>query len=65
MAEFNEKIVRPYYNANLNAAFQDLINKALAGQDFVLLLFYAAVSDISCSSISVFSGFDGAFAVFC
>jgi hypothetical protein len=36
VAEFNEKIVRPYYNANLNAAIQDLINKALAEQDFVL-----------------------------
>jgi hypothetical protein len=36
VAEFNEKIVRPYYNGNLNAAFQDLISKALAEQDFIL-----------------------------
>jgi hypothetical protein len=34
--EFAEKIVRPYYSGNLNAAFQDLIHKALAEQDFVL-----------------------------
>jgi hypothetical protein len=36
VAEFNEKIVRPYYNGNLNAAIQDLINKALTEQDFIL-----------------------------
>jgi hypothetical protein len=36
IAEFNEKIVRPYYNGNLNAAFQDLINKTLAEQDSIL-----------------------------
>ena len=36
VAEFNEKIVRPYYKGNLNAAVQDLINKALAEQDLVL-----------------------------
>ena len=36
VAEFKEKIVDPYYNGNLNAAIQDLINKALAEQDFVL-----------------------------
>jgi len=36
VAEFNEKIVRPYYNRNLNAAIQDLINKALAEQNFIL-----------------------------
>jgi hypothetical protein len=36
VAEFNEKIVRSYYNGNLNAAVQDLMNKALAEQDFVL-----------------------------
>jgi hypothetical protein len=35
VAEFNEKIVRPY-NGNLNAAIQDLISKALAEQDFIL-----------------------------
>ena len=33
---FAEKIVRPYYNGNLNAAIQDLIHKTLAEQDFVL-----------------------------
>ena len=36
LTEFAEKIVRPYYNGNLNAAIQDLIHKALAEQDFVL-----------------------------
>jgi hypothetical protein len=36
ISEFAEKIVRPYYNGNLNAAIQDLIKKALAEQDFVL-----------------------------
>jgi hypothetical protein len=36
VAEFAEKIVQPYYKGNLNAAFQDLINKALSEQDFVL-----------------------------
>ena len=36
LAEFAEKIVRPYYNSNLNAAIQDLINKAISEQDFVL-----------------------------
>ena len=36
LAEFAEKIIRPYYNGNLNAAIQDLIKKALAEQDFVL-----------------------------
>jgi hypothetical protein len=36
VAEFNQKIVRPYYNGNLNAAIQDLINKTLAEQDFIL-----------------------------
>ena len=35
IAEFAEKIVRPYYNGNLNAAIQDLINKALSEQEFV------------------------------
>ena len=34
--EFAEKIVRTYYNGNLNSAIQDLILKALAEQDFVL-----------------------------
>ena len=35
ISEFAEKIVRPYYNSNLNAAIQDLIHKALSEQDFV------------------------------
>jgi hypothetical protein len=28
LSEFAEKIVRPYYHGNLNAAIQDLIHKA-------------------------------------
>lgn len=36
LTEFAEKIVRPYYNGNLNAAIQDLIRKAIAEQDFFL-----------------------------
>ena len=36
ITEFSEKIVRPYYSGNLNAAIQDLIKKALSEQDFVL-----------------------------
>ena len=36
VTEFAEKIVRPYFNGNLNAAIQDLIQKALQEQDFVL-----------------------------
>jgi hypothetical protein len=36
IAEFSEKIVRPYYNGNLNAAIQDLINKAISEQEFLL-----------------------------
>ncbi len=35
LAEFAEKIVKPYYSGNLNAAIQDLLNKALAEQDFI------------------------------
>ena len=35
VSEFAEKIVRHYYNGNLNAAIQDLINKALTEQEFV------------------------------
>ena len=35
ISEFAEKIVRPYYNGNLNVAIQDLIHKALSEQDFV------------------------------
>ncbi len=36
LSEFAEKIVRPYYADNLNAAIQDLIHKTLAEQDFLL-----------------------------
>jgi hypothetical protein len=36
ITEFAEKIARPYYNGNLNAAVQDLIHKALADEDTVL-----------------------------
>jgi phage baseplate assembly protein W len=35
ITEFAEKIVRPYYGGNLNAAIQDLIIKALSEQEFV------------------------------
>ena len=35
VGEFAEKIVAPYYRGNLNAAIQDLINKALSEQEFV------------------------------
>ncbi|MGD0995549.1 MAG: hypothetical protein ABR909_08510 [Candidatus Bathyarchaeia archaeon] len=35
ITEFAEKIVRPYYSGNLNAAIQDLINKALSEQEFL------------------------------
>ena len=35
ITEFTENIVRPYYKGNLNAAIQDLMNKALAEQEFV------------------------------
>ncbi len=35
LAEFAEKIVRPYYNGNLNTAIRDLMQKALSEQDFV------------------------------
>ena len=36
LAEFAEKIVRPYFGGNMNAAIQNLIHKALAEHDFVL-----------------------------
>jgi hypothetical protein len=36
LREFAEKIVTPYYRGNLNMAVQDLIQKALAEQDFIL-----------------------------
>jgi hypothetical protein len=35
ISEFVEKIVRPYYNGNLNAAVQDLMGKALSEQEFI------------------------------
>jgi hypothetical protein len=36
VAEFANKIVKPYYGGNLNAALQNLIHKALAEQNFVI-----------------------------
>ncbi len=36
LREFAEKIVNPYYRGNLNVAVQDLLQKALAEQDFLL-----------------------------
>jgi hypothetical protein len=33
--EFTEKIVKPYFKGNVNSAIQDLIQKALAEQEFV------------------------------
>jgi len=33
--EFTERIVQPYFNGNMNSAIQDLIQKALADQEFV------------------------------
>ena len=35
ITEFAEKVVRPYYNGNLNSALQDLISKALSEQEFI------------------------------
>ncbi len=35
LAEFAEKIVKPYFRGNMNAAVQDLLVEALAEQDFV------------------------------
>ncbi len=35
LAEFAECIVNPYYRGNLNAAIQDLLNKALIEQEFI------------------------------
>jgi hypothetical protein len=35
LSEFAEKIVRPYYQGNMNAAIQDLFHKAIEEQDFV------------------------------
>ena len=36
LTEFAEKIVRPYYAGNINAAIQELLYKTLAEQDFLL-----------------------------
>lgn len=36
LAEFAEKIVRPYFGGKINAAIQDLVRKAIVEQDFVL-----------------------------
>jgi hypothetical protein len=36
LSEFAEKIVRPYYAGNMNAAIQDLLHKTIADQDFLL-----------------------------
>jgi hypothetical protein len=36
LTEFAEKIVRPYFRGNINAAIQDLLHKTLAEQDFLL-----------------------------
>ena len=36
LSEFAEKIVKPYYQGNLNAAIQDLIQKVLLEQEMVL-----------------------------
>jgi len=33
--EFTEKIVKPYFKGNVNSAIQDLIEKAIAEQEFV------------------------------
>ncbi len=35
LSEFTERIVGPYYEGNLNAAVQDLMQKTLAEQEFV------------------------------
>jgi hypothetical protein len=35
LSEFAEKIVRPYYKGNMNAAIQDLLHKTLREQDFI------------------------------
>ena len=36
LAEFAEKIVRPYYSGNMNNAVKDLIQKAIREEKFVL-----------------------------
>ena len=35
LAEFAQKIVRPYYNGNLNRALKELMEKALAEQQLL------------------------------
>ena len=35
ITEFAQKIVKPYYDGNLNAAIQDLISKTLSEQDYI------------------------------
>ncbi len=35
IGEFAEKIVRPYYSGNFNAAVQDLMSEALSEQEFI------------------------------
>jgi hypothetical protein len=35
LSEFAEKIVKPYYRGNMNAAIQDLLHKTLREQDFI------------------------------
>jgi hypothetical protein len=35
LSEFGEKIVKPYYSGNMNAAIQDLLRKTIAEQDFI------------------------------
>jgi len=37
LKEFAEKIVRPYYSGNISTAIQDLIHKAIAENEIVLL----------------------------
>jgi alanine-alpha-ketoisovalerate/valine-pyruvate aminotransferase len=36
LAEFAEKIVRPYYSSNMNTAVKDLMQKAVKEETFVL-----------------------------
>ncbi len=36
LAEFAEKIVRPYYSGNMSDAVKDLMQKAIGEEEFVL-----------------------------
>jgi hypothetical protein len=36
LTEFAEKIVRPYYSANMSRALKDLMRNAIKEEDFVL-----------------------------